>query len=319
MDISIIIVNYNVYEHLINCIKSVKENIKKDLEYEMFVVDNNSSEGSIDKILHEFSDAKLIKMKKNVGFGAANNEAFKRAAGNYFLIINPDVKVLDDCIQKLVKFMEDNSNVGVVAPALYTPNNKFDYYYSYLPSTYSILMQQFGLYNKARMMRKRMTDYFDEKISEGKPFRVEQVMGACFLTRKTIYDKIGGFDEAFFLYQEETDWEFRMSKESWKIMVLPIAKAIHDHHSSANKLGRIYVGFQGLRSILIYYTKNFGFIKRNFLRITMITALFVRAIKYALIYLFQPKNLSDSLYYTFKLFAMSLKPRKALISGRYFF
>jgi GT2 family glycosyltransferase len=144
-------------------------------------------------------------------------------------------------------------------------------------------------------------------------------MGACFMTRKEIYDTLGGFDDIYFLYQEETDWEYRMTQAGWEIMILPEAKAIHDHHSSANKLGKIYVGYQGIRSIIIYYTKNFNFLKRNFLRITMIAALSVRAVKYLFIYLLKPKSLIESWKYTIKLFALSLMPRKYVLNSRYAF
>lgn len=319
MNLSIIVVNYNVYKHLVNCINSVISTVKNDLTYEIIVVDNNSTERLIDDLCNEFPSVKLIKMHHNIGFGGANNEALKVASGDFFLIINPDIIVSENCIQSLYKFLSSNKRVGVAAPALYLPDGKYDYYYSFLPSVYSIIMQQFGLYSSAGKMKNRMFSFFDKNIPVGKPIKVEQVMGACFMTRKEIYNTLGGFDDIYFLYQEETDWEFRMTRAGWEIMILPEAKAVHDHHSSANKLGKIYVGYQGIRSIIIYYTKNFDFLKRNLLRLTMIAALGVRGLKYLFIYLTSPKNLIESWKYTFRLLVMSLKPRKYVLNSRYEF
>jgi hypothetical protein len=318
MDISVIIVNYNVYEHIKHCIKSIKDNLN-DYSYEIFVVDNNSMDRSIEKIVNDFPDVLFIQLPQNAGFGAANNAALNKAKGNYLLFVNPDIIFLKDCIHKLILYIEKDSKIGITAPVLYTTQNKVDYYYSFMPSLYSIIMQQFGLYNSAHKMSYRMRDYLDEKINLGEPFEVEQVMGACFLTRKNIYDKIGGFDEIFFLYQEETDWELRMSKLGYKIIILPEARVIHDHHSSANKLGKIYVGFHGIRSIILYSFKNFDYIKRSFLRITMFIALILRFLNYIIVYIAKPQELKKSLYYTIKLFMLNLTPRKYALCRNYKF
>ncbi len=318
MYLSIIIVNYNVFGRLVKCINSIKENLDIS-DYEIIVIDNNSKERLIDTLNNIFPEVKLLNLENNVGFGAANNYAMKCAEGKYFLLVNPDIIIKENCIQKLINFIEINSNVGIVAPALYKPDSTINYYNSFFPSMYSIIMQQFGLYNSARGMKKRMNDFFDFNLSKGEPFVVEQVMGACILTRKSIYEEIGGFDETFFLYQEETDWEYRMTKKGWKIMLLPKAKAVHDHHSSANKLGRIYVGFHGLRSIIIFTVKHFGYFKRTILRFTMMAALIAREIKYLIVFIFKPKSMFKSTYYAYKLFIFNLIPKKYLLRNKYIY
>lgn len=319
MDLSVIIVNYNVYALLEKCIHSIYETVNLTIKFEIIVVDNDSTEGSIDDLNFKYPNVKILRLHKNLGFGAANNQAFKIAKGSHFLILNPDITVTENCVKILLNYLAENKQVGVVAPVLYLPNGNYDYYYSFLPSVYSIIMQQFGFYSTAPGMKKRMFDFFDENIPIGKPFSVEQVMGACFMTRRSIYETLGGFDEIYFLYQEETDWEFRITKDNWKIVINPEAKAIHDHHSSANKLGKIYVGFQGIRSIMIYYTKNFSFFKRNLLRLTMIIALFFRGVKYFFVYISKPLELAQSWKYTFLLLIMSLKPRGYLLRSKYVF
>ena len=318
MDLSIIIVNYNVCDKLANCIKSIKDNLI-GYSYEIITVDNNSDECNVKNILLLFPDVKLLKLNENIGFGAANNIAMKNAAGRYFLLINPDITIKDDCIQKLVTFLDENPKIGVVAPVLFKPNGRIDYYYPYFPSMRSIILLQSGLYNSSRWMKKRTRDYFDFNISKGKAFLVEQAMGACILTRKSIYENIGGFDEAFFLYQEETDYEYRMTKNGWEIMVLPDSVAIHDHHSSTNKLGKMFVGFHWLRSITIFYSKHFNIIQRMILKINMTIFLTLREFKYLILYFYKPKSLLMISHYTFLLFMYNLFPRKYLIQNRFRF
>lgn len=318
MNLSIIIVNYNTYSHLCNCLESIIQSIK-NTDYEIIVVDNHSDEKLTENLIGKYEHVKLICLEKNIGFGAANNVAFKIARGKYLFLVNPDIILKENSIQYLVRYLEDNDDIGVVAPVLITPGGFYDYYYSFFPSMYSIIMRQVGLYNHTGLMKKRMVEFLDSKIAEGKPFPVQQVIGACFLTRKSIYDDIGGFDEVYFLYQEETDWELRMSEKEWKIMILPEAIAVHDHHASANKLGKIYVGYHGLRSIIIYSCKHFHFFKRLILRITMTIALFLRIIKFSFVYLLNPQSLKSSLYYLFKLLVFNFRTQGSILRSRYRF
>lgn len=317
-DLSIIIVNYNVYGHLIECIRSIKNNLS-DTDYEIIVVDNNSTDRSIDNLVKLFPDVNLYKMDRNIGFGAANNFAVKHASGKYLLLINPDIAAQEGCIKKLLTFIQNNNDVGVVAPALYRPSGEYDYYNSFFPSMYSILMLQLSLYNTARGMKRRTFDFFDENMSRGTPFRVEQAMGACILIGRSLFEDLGGFDEAFFLYQEETDLEYRMTLRGLKVMILPAAKAIHDHHSSTNNLGKIFVGFHWLRSIMIFYIKHYNIFKRTLLRSTMFVTLVLREIKYLFIYLFKPKILLSVSNYTFKLVMLNLMFRKSVLKSRFTF
>jgi GT2 family glycosyltransferase len=209
--------------------------------------------------------------------------------------------------------------LGAVSPVLYNSDGKIDYYYSFFPSLYSILMIQLGLYNTSKRIQKNMIEFMDSSILKGKPFYVEQAIGACILIRKTVIDKIGGFDETFFIYQEETDWEYRMYKKGWKVMIIPKAQAIHEHHSSTNKLGDIFVKHQWLRSLIIYYVKNFNLYKRTFLRVVMFFVLLSRGIKYFFSYLRVPKTLMKSECSMLKLLKLNFTPRKYLLRDRYVF
>ncbi|MEM4260465.1 MAG: glycosyltransferase family 2 protein [Candidatus Woesearchaeota archaeon] len=318
MKLSIIIVNYNTTWHLVNCLESIVKFINRN-DFEIIVVDNNSTELLPDDLETRFNALKIIRIDKNLGFGSANNIGIKQAQGDYVLFINPDVSITDGSVKILIDYMEVNNDTAVVAPVLYKPNGELDYYYTFLPSFYSVLMIQISRYNDAKLMKQRMFRYLDYKVSMNKPFNVQQVMGACMLTRKSVLDSVGGFDEAFFLYQEETDWQLRVSKKGWKIMMIPQAKVIHYHHASTEKIGKNFISFHWFRSLILYYVKNFNFLSRTILRITMMFALIARGIKYTVIYFNNKKQLKDIIKMLFKLLKLNLTSRQKIMKCRYIF
>jgi len=318
MLLSIIIVNYNVFDLLCACIASLKNTIK-NIDYEIIVIDNNSVEKSTDSIIDIYPDIIYKKLSSNIGFGAANNVAFKIAKGDYFLLVNPDIILMGECVNKLIKYIEHHEDVGVVAPALYRPDGKLDYYNPFFPKTYSILLLQLGLYNSSKKINKEMYEFFDKNIDNGIPFVVEQAMGACLLMRKCIYRDIGGFDEAYFLYQEETDWEFRMNQIGWKVIVLPDAKALHYHHASSKNLSREFISYQWLRSVIIFYIKHLNSLSRTFLRCTMAVTLLMRIFKLSLLGFFTPVKFKVGFKYYFTLLIFNFLPKNKLLVKKHIF
>ena len=152
MDLSIIIVNYNVYNDVIDCIASICNNVSK-LSYEIIVVDNNSTNREIENLNMIFPQVKLILNRDNNGFGYANNIGIADAIGNYIVLVNPDIIFTDNSIEIMYDFITSNSNIGVVGPVQVKPNSGIEYYYTFFPSIYSRLMQEFRLYMTAPIMK----------------------------------------------------------------------------------------------------------------------------------------------------------------------
>ena len=257
MDLSIILVNYNVFDDIKSCISSIKDNIKT-AEYEIIVVDNNSADRSITGLSSVYPEVKLILRESNGGFGAANNDALKIAKGRFLFFVNPDILFIDSTPEKLMSFLKMNTDAGAAGPVQEKPGNGTECYYSFFPGLYSRFAQEFGFYTKAPIMRNRFGKFWNSKISEGKPFKVDWIIGSCLMLKREVYDKIGGFDEAFFLYEEEVELLYRMKKEGWSSYILPECKVIHNHHSSTSKLGVIFILYHEYRSRIIFSAKQFS-------------------------------------------------------------
>ncbi len=317
MDISIIIVNYNVYKDLLVCIENLKAALNGFM-YEIIVIDNNSTDRNIENITSLFPAIKLILNKNNSGFGYANNLGMKYSTGKYILLINPDIIVSEDSVKNLYNFMENEPSAGSCGPLQSKPNAGIEHYYTFFPSLYSRLMQEFRLYMTAPVMKQRFFNFIDDNIKVGKPFKVDWIMGSCLMVRSEIYKKIGGFDEAFFLYEEETEWQYRMNNEGWSAYMIPASRVIHNHHSSASKLGTLFVNYQEFRSRIIFDTKRFTGFKYILRKLSILSAILFR------LFYFFPKSLfskkTKRKYLANKdLLKFSFKSKSEILSDRYNF
>jgi GT2 family glycosyltransferase len=317
MDLSIIIVNYNVYEDVNKCIVSIYKYLK-DIDFEIIVVDNNSPDRSILDINSVHKDVKLIPLSNNNGFGAANNVGMELAKGKYLFLVNPDILFVNDSISKLYGFLEIDENVGVAGAVQFRPSGKIEYYYTFFPSLYSRLMQEFGLYMSAPLMRNRFLKFWEENIEKGEPFKVDWVIGSCMMLRKAIYDAIGGFDESFFLYEEETEWQYRMSQKGWVSAVVPKARVLHNHHSSAGKFGFIFIYFHEFRSRIIFSNLHDNFLKRFVRKIMILCALMIRIIFNFFRFLITRKKIyKKKILVFFTLLKLDLLPREKIVKNRF--
>lgn len=226
IDISIIIVNYNVKEFVLNLLESIQK-AKNSLSLEIFVVDNNSTDGSIEAISEKFPEVKLIVNKKNVGFGAANNQALRIATGKYLLMINPDTIVKEDTLVKMIKFFEENESCGIAGCKVLNVDGTLQLACRRsFPGPWTSFTKVMGLsslFPKSKIFAKYNLTYLDEN----KTYEVDAVSGAFMMMRKTVYDKIGGFDEQFFMYGEDLDLCFRTQKAGYKVYYFHETEIIH--------------------------------------------------------------------------------------------
>lgn len=321
MELSVIIVNYNVYEDVCKCVESVHRNISV-ATYEVIVVDNNSPDFDIRKITAFFPNASVLQLSSNRGFGTANNAGMHAARGDNILILNPDVMLTDNSLPVLLGYLERNPEVGVVAPIIRKPDSSIDYYDPFFHSIYSRTLNQFGLpffVSRKIVHRKRIYGFFDKKISDGEPFQVDQVMGACMLVRREILEKVGGFDERFFLYEEESDWQLRIRKAGWSIVIVPGASVIHNHHSSTAKLGMPFMMFHRYRSSLIFINKHCNFIARNYLKFVTLIALTLKYVYFWVTSGFDIRKSKMRTEYYLELVKLCLSSRDKTLNSKYSF
>lgn len=226
MDISVIIVNYNVREFLNNALISLFKAVAH-LEAEILVVDNASDDGSVELLQKNFPSVKLIANKENLGFAKANNQALAEAKGNYILLINPDTLVQEDSLAKLMAFLVEHPKVGMAGCKILNPDGSFQLpCRRSFPTPWAAFTKTFGLsalFPKSKLFAKYNLTYLDEDTT----YEVDAVSGSFMLLRREVYEKIGGLDESFFMYGEDLDWCFRVQKAGWKVYYVPVTSIIH--------------------------------------------------------------------------------------------
>lgn len=230
MDLSIIIVNYNTRQLLKRCLESIKKENLKD--FEVIVIDNSSTDRSVDYLNSlKWPNLRLIENKINLGFAKAVNQGLKNAQGEYFLLLNSDIVVKPQAIEKMIDFASKHSKVGVVGGRLFHPDGSLQGSCFYLP-TLGRVIKEFWLGNKNFSVVKKFAPV------GLKPVEVEAVTGATFLIPRNVFKKVGFFDERFFMYFEDLDYCRRVRQNGFKVYYHPQAEFIHEHGASGIALSQ---------------------------------------------------------------------------------
>ncbi len=255
--LSVIIVSYNTRELTLRCLRELTERLNAEaLSHEIWVVDNASHDGSAAAIESEFPDVYLLASPDNLGFGVANNQALERANGRFFLLLNSDAFVHEGALSRMLAIMDDpaKSRVGAVGPRLLNEDNSLQRSCWKFPSPGRSWFESLGL---ARLIgpHPHWGDYY--RWSHDQLRSVDFVIGACLLVRREVYDEIGGFDPAFFLYAEETDWQKRMRSVGWDIVFTPDALVTHVGGASG-KAEKVQVSLLFWQGQERYVLKHYG-------------------------------------------------------------
>ena len=240
MHLSIIIINYNVKYFLEQCLYSV-ENAILNIDAQIIVVDNNSNDGSKEFFADKFPNVKFIWGKENVGFSKANNIGLGQATGKYILFLNPDTIVADDCFKNCIEFFEKHYNIGALGIRMIDGGGKFlKESKRGFPSLFPSLFKLFALatlFPKSRIFAR----YYLGNLSEYKNHVVDVLSGAFMLVEKKVLDKIGGFDEDFFMYGEDIDLSYRIQNAGLKNYYFSENTIIHFKGESTKKGSLKYV------------------------------------------------------------------------------
>lgn len=257
IELSIIIVSYNTKTLIAKCLDSIYSSLQKSqIEFEVIIVDNGSTDGSLDMI-RKYSRTLLIKNKKNFGFGYANNQGIKKSKGNVILLLNSDIIVLDRAIENLYDFLITQTNT-IVGGKLF--NNDLSPQTSCGPG-YNLLTIFTALFLKGDYLH--ITRYSPNKIK-----KVDWVMGACIMAKKELFNKVGLFDEGIFMYMEEIDFQYRAKKLGINIIFYPESHFIHYGSGSSN--GRTTPILNVFRGLIYYYKKHRPYNENVILRILLV-------------------------------------------------
>jgi GT2 family glycosyltransferase len=275
MKLSIIIVNYNVEYFLEQCLHSVYSACE-GIESEVFVVDNNSVDGSINMIKEKFPQLVLIENKDNRGFSKANNQAISIANGEYVLLLNPDTVVEKDTFSKVIEYMDFNKEAGGLGVKMidgkghFLPESKRG-----LPTPEVAFYKVFGL-SKLFPKSRKFGKYHLSCLDNDEIHEVEILAGAFMLIRKSVLDKIGYLDENFFMYGEDIDLSYRIIKEGFKNIYFPKTRIIHYKGESTKKSSVNYV-FIFYNAMIIFAKKHYSQKNARLFSLFINFAIYIRA------------------------------------------
>lgn len=225
-DISIVIVNYNVKDFLLECLRSIRESAK-GLKVEVIVVDNNSTDGSVEFLEPLFPEVKFISLKENIGFGKANNLAFKDSSGKYILVLNPDTILEENNLSVMKEFMDNNPGTGISGCKVLNPDGTFQLACRRgFPTPWAAFSKLFGLqklFPKSAIFAK----YNQTFRSVDDTYNIDSVIGAYMFCRKSVIDELNGFDPDFFMYGEDLDLCLRANRAGWKVTYVHSSSIIH--------------------------------------------------------------------------------------------
>jgi len=267
IEISVVIVTYNTRDMTLKCLHAICCALR-GLKGEIFVVDNASSDGTSDAIRERYPNVLIVENERNVGFGAANNQAMKLAAGNFLLLLNSDAFPVGNAVVELMKFLGGNPDVGVVGPRLTNADGTLQISCYPFPSPGFAWLENLWLsrgYNGWRHDSVREVDF---------------LVGACLLLRRKVFEEVGGFDESFFMYSEEADWQRRMRDRGWKAVFVPFASVTHLGGASGSHVKK-EINEHFFESLDRYQRKHHGIIGLVSLRCAMIVGCFLRAMLWA--------------------------------------
>lgn len=249
MTFSIIIVSYNTAAYLKKCLNSIFLNCGRD-DFEIIIVDNNSTDESPEMLKAYGDKISLIANNRNLGFGAANNQAAKIAKGKIIFFLNSDTEVKGDILTPIQKYFQENAKTAVLSPALIDENSQpQEYAYGKFPNMLNVM-------NKFRNQESR---------NEQDVFATDWVSGAALVVRKSLFEKIGGFDEKFFMYFEDIDLCKRIKDLGYEVVVFNKAQVTHFCGKSLNSFGwrkNYYYVSQDY-----YYLKHFGLMAMQLIKI----------------------------------------------------
>jgi len=253
MHLSIIIVTWNSEKYIRNCLDSILLSAG-DLQYEIILVDNASTDQTTNIVEGLYPQVELIQNRRNAGYAKANNQGMEESQGEYLLLLNPDTEVLENALISMLQFSEENTQVGALGPRLLNPDKTIQPSCREFP-TYTTLIWEFSglsrIFPKSKIFSRWRMGYF--KFNQKR--EVDQPMGSCLLLRRAILQDVGIFDENFPMFFNDVDLCYRIKQAGWQIYYYPDAQVLHHKGASTGQVKR--------RMIWLSHVAFFRFFKKH--------------------------------------------------------
>lgn len=272
MDLSIIIVNWNGLTVLRDCLASIYA-LQHGVEFEVIVVDNNSSDDSVAMVRRDFPAVRVLCNSRNLGFAAGNNCGFSIARGRYVLLLNSDTLVLPGALDESVKYLNEHPDAGVLGCRVEFPDRSFQtscYRFSDPLVLFMVRVLPLGSIANERLNFGR---YWARQFQ--KPTEVDCVAGCFMVVRREIIESLGGLDEDFFMYGEDEEWCARIKRGGWRVMYFPGATIIHIHRFSSSQARRALRVIECMSPMLVLHKRR-GQFAAWLGNLVMLTAMMIR-------------------------------------------
>jgi hypothetical protein len=245
VDVSVVVVTYDALPWIERCLESVPA-------VPTVVVDNGSSDGTVTFVRERFTDVRVIE-SENLGLAAGWNTGIRDTESRYVLLLNADAWLVGDALRRIVEFADARPNAAFVGPRLSNPDGTLQRSVRGFPTLWRLATEYFFLRKLAPRSR-TLNAFYAGGFDHDETCEVESMMGACMLVRREAIDQVGFADERFFLFSEETDWQYRLREAGWKVVFFPGAECVHVRGGS--HAGRLYR--ENLRGHLRFFAKHRG-------------------------------------------------------------
>lgn len=275
-DIDIIIVNYNTKILLKQCIESLYKNTSVTT-FNIIVVDNNSSDGSVEMLEANFPEITLLLNRMNSGFAKANNQGIKISHSRYILLLNSDTIILPSAIDTMKDFMVNHPQAGIIGSKTLYPDYTVQATARRFPTPANALFGRKSILTKFFPVNRFSKGYLtciNKKTNE--PFEVDWVAGSCLMARREMIKLIGPLDEKFWMYWEDADWCYRAKNNSWKVYCVPKAQIIHYEGKSGSPISWKLI-WEFHKSVYIFYRKHYHKSVLHPMNFIAIVGLFLRS------------------------------------------
>ncbi len=282
IDLSIIIVSWNVRGELEKCLQSIQD-FTKYLNIEIYVVDNHSSDGTCEMVRKKFSSVYLIENKTNVGFAKANNQAMLLSKGRYVLLLNPDTMVYPRALENMSKFMDSHLNAAACTCRILDNEKKLFRFRTKELTIRDELLRDTLIGKLFPFCRKQAGN-----VDFSRTQKVNRIPGTCMMVRREVVEKVGMLDERYFLYVEDDDWCRRINKNG-EIFYVATATILHLQGKSSEQV-RVNALRVGTNSRFLFYEKYYGILLTLLLRMVVFSSAALSFLKWKGIYFLDKKN-----------------------------
>lgn len=263
MKISIIIISYNTLKLTSECIHSINKYLNA-IDYEIIVVDNNSDDGSPQYIKEHFPKVKVIENSKNFGYAKAVNIGMKNAVNEICVIMNSDIVIFNDSLIKAFEYIDNSYDIGVLGVQQLFPDKSWQRSYGKYPSIKLALENLFFITSLRNLLNRYLYYRNIRKIKN-----VEYIDGALLIIKKSIFNKLNGFDESYFFYTEEVDFAYRLKSANYKRIFFPYSEIIH-YRGGSQKKDKV-----NIKSLNMMVETNIYFFKKNISKNNFLIKIFI--------------------------------------------